>query len=199
MIPTRAADHLGESTRKQASESDAARRVRALATMHSAFIWRTALRLGLAPDAADDALQQVLIVAARRIDDIAVGAEKSFLYRTTANVTAEMLRNRAKQAVRTSPESAVALDTMPDSAPSPDDLVSQKQARAMLDEALASLGPELREAFVLFELEGVPTAEIAEIVGIPEGTVASRLRRAREKFEIACKRLRARHKIGETP
>jgi RNA polymerase sigma-70 factor, ECF subfamily len=41
---------------------------------------------------------------------------------------------------------------------------------------------ELRAVFVLFELEGMTSPEIAAISGLPPGTVASRLRRARERF-----------------
>ena len=40
----------------------------------------------------------------------------------------------------------------------------------------------LREVFVLFEIEGLKMHEIADVVGIPAGTVASRLRRARNVF-----------------
>jgi RNA polymerase sigma-70 factor (ECF subfamily) len=51
---------------------------------------------------------------------------------------------------------------------------------------------DLRAVFVLFELEELPTAEIASLVGVPVGTVASRLRRARGEFHRIAARLRAR-------
>ena len=50
---------------------------------------------------------------------------------------------------------------------------------------------ELRVVFVLFELEELSVPEIAKIVGVPEGTASSRLRRAREEFQKAAKRVRA--------
>ncbi len=55
----------------------------------------------------------------------------------------------------------------------------QKQEGARLSKALEALTPEFREVVVLRELEGLPYAEIAEVVGIPVGTVMSRLARAR--------------------
>lgn len=58
----------------------------------------------------------------------------------------------------------------------------------MLDAVLATLTDERREVFVLYELEGLTGAEIAEHLGVPAGTVASRLRRARADFEAAVAR-----------
>jgi RNA polymerase sigma-70 factor (ECF subfamily) len=52
-----------------------------------------------------------------------------------------------------------------------------------LDEILVSMPHEVRTVFVLFEIEGMNLSEIAETLGIPRGTVASRLRRGREDFE----------------
>ncbi len=51
---------------------------------------------------------------------------------------------------------------------------------------------EMRAVFVLFELEEMPSTEIAEVLAIPIGTVASRLRRAREEFQRIVARLKAR-------
>jgi RNA polymerase sigma-70 factor (ECF subfamily) len=56
---------------------------------------------------------------------------------------------------------------------------------------------ELRAVFVLFELEQIKVAEIATMLGIPEGTAASRLRRAREHFQDAVRRLEARRGFDE--
>jgi RNA polymerase sigma-70 factor (ECF subfamily) len=57
---------------------------------------------------------------------------------------------------------------------------------------LESWPEELRTAFVLFELEGLSVPEIAELTETKSGTVASRLRRGRELFLAAVKRLKAR-------
>ena len=62
----------------------------------------------------------------------------------------------------------------------------------MLDEVLQAMPIELRTVFVMSELEELTMAEIAEVESIPEGTVASRLRRARAEFSDQAKRLKAR-------
>jgi RNA polymerase sigma-70 factor (ECF subfamily) len=52
----------------------------------------------------------------------------------------------------------------------------------MLDGVLEQMDDDLRTVFVLYEFEDLSMAEIAEVIAIPRGTVASRLRRAREDF-----------------
>jgi RNA polymerase sigma factor (sigma-70 family) len=74
---------------------------------------------------------------------------------------------------------------------SAEDLLDRAKARTVLDAVLAEMPVTLRSVFVLFELEQLSTVEIAELLGVPRGTVASRLRRAREDFEKRVRRLEA--------
>jgi len=53
--------------------------------------------------------------------------------------------------------------------------------------------------FVLYEIEQLTSVEIADIVGVPAGTVASRLRRAREDFQARITRAEARRNFGGKP
>ena len=59
----------------------------------------------------------------------------------------------------------------------------------LCDLALSKVDPDLAEVFVLFEVEGLSSPEIAASLEIPLGTVASRLRRAREQFRLVVGRL----------
>ena len=61
-----------------------------------------------------------------------------------------------------------------------DDLAEQKD---LLERALARLDPQLRSLFVLREVDGVAYRELAETLGIPEGTIGSRLNRARQELQ----------------
>ena len=70
-------------------------------------------------------------------------------------------------------------------------LLDQKRLRQMLDRVLDALSDDLRVSFVLYELEGLSSPEIATLLRIPLGTVASRLRRGREAFELEVRRLKA--------
>jgi RNA polymerase sigma-70 factor (ECF subfamily) len=156
---------------------------------HLDFTWRSLRRLGLPPDAADDAAQRVFVVASQRLGDIAVGSEKAFLFNTALRVASSARRTfaRRREVLQGDAESEPA-----DSAPPADVLLDKERARAVLEDLLEELPTDLRAVFVLFELEGMVTSEIAKTLEVPDGTVASRLRRARQAFRAALKRYKAR-------
>jgi RNA polymerase sigma-70 factor (ECF subfamily) len=162
-------------------------RLRSLVQMNHAFIWRVVRRLGIAESEADDVTQEVFCVAAHRLSDIEPNKERSFLYSVAVRVSANARRaGRRRQNAYDNFESAPR-----EAVPLPDNLSDQKSARSLLDEILESLPEDLREVLVLHEIEEVGVAEVAEALGIPVGTVGSRLRRAREKFHAAVARKRA--------
>jgi RNA polymerase sigma-70 factor, ECF subfamily len=70
------------------------------------------------------------------------------------------------------------VDSVPSEVPSPDRAAASAQLRPMLQRALLSLPPEQREVFVLREQAGIAFKEIAELVGVNENTVKSRMRYA---------------------
>ena len=71
----------------------------------------------------------------------------------------------------------------------PERLMAERDARRRLNRALDSLDPHKRALLTLFELENVPCAKLAELFGIPVGTVHSRLSAARQQFQQALVRL----------
>lgn len=199
-----AAGALGEAERRRTSEpvsgprltcaaAAAAQldnaRVAAMLRAHFRDVWRIVRRFGVPENSADDAAQEVFIIAARRLSDIALGSERAFLFASAVRVAANA--RRALGARRECAED----DNMPegvDPRPSADALLDQKRLRQLLDCVLDELSDDLRVCFVLYELEGMSSPEIASLLGIPIGTVASRLRRAREAFEQAATVLKAR-------
>ncbi len=78
------------------------------------------------------------------------------------------------------------------------DLLARRRALDELQRILDALPEELRAVFVLFEIEELTMAEVALVLGIPAGTAASRLRKARDAFEriVARKRAAARRMNG---
>jgi len=155
---------------------------------HYDFVWRSVRRLGVATDAVDDATQEVFVVASRKLDAIDAGKEKAFLFGAAIRVAAD-----SRRAIQRRRQSPCAGQPEPiDATPPPDDLIDQKRARQILDDIVAQLPDDARPVFVLFELEGMTMAEIASCLELPPGTVASRLRRARELFSAHVARLEAR-------
>ena len=155
---------------------------------HYDFVWRSVRRLGVSPEAVDDATQEVFVVASRKLDSIEVGKEKAFLFGAALRVASDSRRARTRR--RQSSEEPV---EPVDATPALDELVDQKRARETLDELIGQLPEDTRPIFVLFELEGMTMAQIASYLDLPAGTVASRLRRARESFAAQVSRLEARN------
>ncbi len=77
-----------------------------------------------------------------------------------------------------------AIDNVDDGLPNPETVLLQNLDREMLKSALEDLRVEFREAIVLREMEGLSYKEIADISGVPIGTVMSRLARARKQLQI---------------
>lgn len=161
-------------------------RLRQLVTEHYGFVWRTLRRLGVAEASVEDAAQQVLVVLSRRLGEVRVGAERAFLVATATRVAADF---RKMQARRREDFDADALGARVSLAPGADELLDRERARLLLDQVLEAMPDELRTVFVFFEFEDMTSGEIAELLELPLGTVASRLRRARETFESVATRL----------
>ncbi len=154
---------------------------------HLPFVWRVLRRLGLSVGDADDAAQRVLMTVARRIGDIEPGRERAFLSRTATYVA--LRARRSRQRLRETDGDS--LDDQPLSAPNPEQLLAQRRTLERLDALLEELPMDLRSVFVLFEIEGLAQEEVALALDIPKGTVASRLRRAREQLArlVVCRKV----------
>ncbi|MGC4094931.1 MAG: sigma-70 family RNA polymerase sigma factor [Polyangiaceae bacterium] len=159
---------------------------RALAR-HLDLIWRVLRRAGLSQADAEDTAQDVFWVLARRLQQVPEAAERSFLISTALRMASD--RRRSKWSTVTL---AFDGDSEQLEATAPDEAIDLRRAQLMLDAALDTLPPPERDVFVLVELEELTRAEAARALSMSEGTVASRLARARERFHAALKRLQAR-------
>ncbi len=168
------------------AEHDA--RVAALLRTHFRDVWRLVRRFGVPEHCADDATQEVFIIASRRLPDIVPGSERAFLLASAVRVAANLRRSLGAR--RECLEDDAQTESI-DPRPNAEALLDQKRLRQLLDTVLDTLSDDLRVTFVLYEFEGLSAPEIAELLGIPLGTVSSRLRRAREAFELGVAVLKA--------
>jgi RNA polymerase sigma-70 factor, ECF subfamily len=154
-------------------------RLEAMVTEHFDSLWRFMRQLGLPESDVDDGVQEVLMVAARRLADIQIGRERAFLMSSAVRVASTLRRTRARRRELIDD----GLLDLADLAPSPETSLDLNRSRRLLDAVLDQLPTPLRAIFVLYELEELTMAEIAALLDLPPGTVASRLRRARARFD----------------
>lgn len=174
-------------------DKDGDGRLESMFHAHYDFVWRSLRRLGVAPGSIDDAAQEVFVVVSRKLDAIVVGKEKAFLFGTALRVASDHRRSQSRKPMGEDVDVADISDHV-----SPEALLDAKRRREVLDAIVAALPDDVRPVFVLFELEGMTMAEIAPLMELPPGTVASRLRRGRELFAASIKRLEAmRRRDGE--
>lgn len=146
---------------------------------HHEVIWRTLRRLGFSAEAAADATHQAYLIATERLDQIYAGSEKAYLFSTAIRFAKTVARKNRRMQLEEN------IDLGADPKLHADAMTDRQMALQLLDRVLSQMSSELVTVFTLFELEGMTTPEIAEIEGIPLGTAASRLRRARESFRVA--------------
>lgn len=155
-------------------------RLQAMFDLYRDVVWRTLRRYGLEPEAAADVGQQAFLVAVERVDDIWPGRERAFLLGTALRLARKVRHRAGRMQLDPGVEERAWVAGRAE---------SRAMALELLDRVLSQLDPTLVEVFVLFDVEGSSTKEVASALEIPEGTVASRLRRAREGFRAATQRL----------
>jgi RNA polymerase sigma-70 factor (ECF subfamily) len=153
-------------------------RIEQLIRAHADRAARTLRMFGLSRADTDDGLQEVFMVLARRLDDIRPEAEKAFVFRVAQHTALRMLesRSRKRENVVDEPPERAHTNT-------PEVILDNREALQLMRRIITALPDELREVFVLFELEEASSPEIATMLDIPRGTVVSRLKRAREIVE----------------
>ena len=156
------------------------RQVQTWVELHYDFTWRSLRRLGVAQADSDDAAQQVFLVASRKAGSIRSGCVRAFLFQTALRVAADF--RRACRRRRESSIDDLECSNVADSSPLSDELIELRRARERLDQILDNMSLEVRAVFVLHEIDQMTMNDIASLIGIPVGTVASRLRRARQVF-----------------
>jgi len=147
---------------------------------HHASVWRALWRRGLSAEAAEDATQETFLLAAEKLEDIRPGSERSFLIGTALRIAHTLGRKTVRWDLNEDMDERVSENR---------DAADKRADMQLCDLVLSKVEPDLVEVFMLYELEGLTTPEIAESLQIPLGSVASRLRRAREQFRAAAQRI----------
>lgn len=155
--------------------------------LHADFVWASLHRLGVRSADVPDMTQEVFLVVHRRLDSWDPQSRMTtWLFGICLKVAAGYRRRAWFRRERP----GEAPDAASPGTPEEDTLAAD--ARRRLSLVLDTLPPDRRAIFVMFELEERSCAEIAELFGVPVGTVHSRLHAARKDFQKGLERVRAR-------
>jgi RNA polymerase sigma-70 factor (ECF subfamily) len=160
--------------------------------VHNRRVYNICYRFTGSPDDADDLTQEVFIKVYRTLKsyDLGKGAFTTWLTTVTRNLLVDHFRrskqDRVTDSIDSSPQSEedspTLGDTLQDQIASPDETLAAKEKQQLVQEALAKLSPDLREAVILRDLQDMDYKEIAAALKVPEGTVKSRINRGRTEL-----------------
>lgn len=142
---------------------------------HAPFLWRTLMNLGVPRHDAQDLCQEVMITVHRRLPDFDGRSLRGWLYGICVRVASDY--RRSARVRREIPHGALPEGQI---APDQTEQVERSHELGRAVSALEQLGEEQRAAFVLYEIEELTLAEVAEALGAPLQTVYSRIKAARE-------------------
>ena len=167
----------------------------ALYNDYADFVWRNARRLGVMPDALDDVMQDVFLVAHRRLGELSrLESLRAWMFGIVIRVVRDYRRSlRRKDPHQRSASPVLDPDQLPDTrVANPQAAAEQDDEVRLLHAVLGELDDMKREVFVLAELEEMTEMEISLALGENANTVHSRLRLARKDFDQAVQRFRTR-------
>lgn len=159
-----------------------------LVLTYEQLAYNLAIRMLADGDAAEDITQTAFISAYRNLANFRGGSFKAWVMRMVTNACYDELRRQKRRpTVPLEPLDAddEEMDSpawMADDAPSPESMAEQAEQRQAIMRCLKGLDEDFRSVVVAVDLEGFDYTEAAEMMGIPLGTVKSRLARARLKL-----------------
>lgn len=149
-----------------------------LVSEHTEHMYRIAYRVFGNPHDASDMTQEALLKAYKSLENFKFDSKFStWLYRITMNTCIDEYRKRSKRNGDVSMDNVLESDL--GASNSPQDILERNETAIMVREAINMLSEEHKRVVILRDIEGMSYSQIAEIEGISEGTVKSRINRAR--------------------
>lgn len=132
-------------------------------------------------DEAEDLTQEIFIRVYQNLKSFRSdsGSFQGWIMKVGRNLIIDQYRRTRRFQQTAGTEEMESMNLKDEKVPNPQRGVEQTEATTFLREGLQALSPELKEAIILRDLEGLAYQEIAEFLGIPEGTVKSRINRGR--------------------
>ena len=173
-----------------------------LVQLYQVRVYKLVLRMVGRPDEAEDKAQEVFVQVFKAVATFRGDSKLStWIYRIAVNLCKNRLKylGRRKSEVQDEYEAAeekaelgVARGVTTSDLSRPDQLVEGYQLERIVELAIAEMDPDFREILVLRDIEDLSYEELSQITGLADGTVKSRLHRARGMLKAAVER-----KLGE--
>lgn len=189
---------LGETAELSAEGSSKARSDISLEGIYATqreYVWLTLQRMGVQRADLEDVFQDVFMIVHKRLDSYRPDAKLSaWLYGICLRSVARHRRRAFRRREELEPQEMYGeqreLDGWRSESESPDAPMAEQERRARLNQLLDTLDAEHRAVVVMYEIEELSCAQISTMIGVPVGTVHSRLHNARRKLTETVKRLR---------
>jgi len=176
--PVVVADTEAPAEQPARTERDAA--FAALADRHARFLYRVAFGLLRHAEDAEDAVQETFLKLYRNDAWQAMEDEKAFLARAVWRTGLDRLSTAGAKAMKNAGD--VSEMEIASTAASPEESALGASARAVMKALIEALPETLRQPLVLSAVEGMRSHEVAVVLGIPEGTVRTRVMRAKAEL-----------------
>ncbi|HEX9968954.1 MAG TPA: sigma-70 family RNA polymerase sigma factor [Acidimicrobiales bacterium] len=147
-----------------------------VARRYGRFLFTVAYRLTGHEEDAQDLVQDVLLRVRRGLETYRPGSMEAWLSRITTNVFLDEVRRRKRRPTVALPDDP---ERVLPTAPSPDEALAAAGLPDHVQQALLRLPDDYRAAVVLCDVAGLSYSEIGEAIGVPMGTVRSRIHRGR--------------------
>jgi RNA polymerase sigma-70 factor (ECF subfamily) len=173
-----------------------------LVLRHERRVFRLLMRMMGTREEAEDVAQETFLSLHRHGRRFRGEARFStFVYRVAANAALNRRRTlgRSRARMKRLAERQAAGDDLPSSPRDPEDATAGHQLSDHVRNALEKLTPSLRMPVVLYDIEGLAYGEIAKVLGVAEGTVKSRIHRARKALREELKSVLGRTAEEEVP
>lgn len=177
-----------DATEKKLIELSVSGDIEAFETLiqsHQKRVYNIALRMTGNPEDAQELAQDAIVRAFTSIGKFRGDSSFStWLYRITINVCTDFLRKRRKTTVISMEQGPVSNENnqgiqIEEEAPGPDELAEKKQLKELVREAIDLLSDEHKQVLILRDIMDMSYKEIANTLNVNEGTIKSRLNRAR--------------------
>jgi RNA polymerase sigma-70 factor (ECF subfamily) len=156
---------------------------------HLAAAYALARSLTRNPSDAEDVVQEACLRAYRALDNTPVANARAWVLTIVHNTAYTWMRKNRPPSIVTADDLEAVEQRQPVSLESvsatPEASIIAKTDGARLEAMMQELPPQFREVLMLREVEGYSYREIAEVTGVPIGTVMSRLKRARDQLIAA--------------